>query len=120
MLLGLQLCWAARAADTSPTRGLRQNTPDAYALVGAKIIVAPGQEIESGTIVIRDGKIADVSSGDVVPPGVRRVDLSGKWVYPGFIESYTEQIVTADLPGPAYWNEHIVPQQSVANSLHAR
>src|SRR5687768_13670934 len=82
LLVGLQLSWTARATDTSPTRGLRQNTPEAYALVGAKIIVAAGREIESGTIVIRDGKIAEVASGEAVPPGVRRVDLSGRWVYP--------------------------------------
>ena len=84
--LGCSFAGPQAPHDTSPTRGLRQNTPDSYALVGAKIIVAPGQVIESGTIVIRDGKIADVSSSDAVPPGVRRVDLSGKWVYPGFIE----------------------------------
>jgi N-acetylglucosamine-6-phosphate deacetylase len=117
LLLGLQLSWTSRAADTSPKIGLRQNTPDAYALVGAKIIVAPGREIESGTIVIRHGKIAEVASGDAVPPGVRRVDLSGRWVYPAFIESYTDQAVTSDLPGPAYWNQHIVPQRTVASSL---
>ena len=110
----------ARAADTSPKVGLRQNTPDAYALVGAKIIVAPGREIESGTIVIRDGKIADVASGEAVPPGVRRVDLSGRWVYPAFIESYTDQAVTADLPGPAYWNQHIVPQRIGGQLPYAR
>jgi N-acetylglucosamine-6-phosphate deacetylase len=117
LLVGLQLSWAARAADTSPTVGLRQNTPDAYALVGARIIVAPGREIESGTIVVRHGKIAEVAPGEAVPPGVRRVDLSGRWVYPAFIESYTDQAVTADLPGPAYWNQHIVPQRTVARSL---
>jgi N-acetylglucosamine-6-phosphate deacetylase len=117
LLLGLQLSPSASAADTAPKIGLRQNTPDAYALVGAKIIVAPGREFEAGTIVIRDGKIADVASSEEVPPGVRRVDLSGRWVYPGFIESYTDQVVTADLPGPAYWNQHIAPQRAVANSL---
>jgi N-acetylglucosamine-6-phosphate deacetylase len=117
LLLGLLISCSAEAADTSPTVGLRQNTPDAYALVGAKIIVAPGREIESGTIVIRDGKIARVASGEEVPPGVRRVDVSGRWVYPAFIESYTDQAVTADLPGPGYWNEHIVPQRCVASSL---
>jgi N-acetylglucosamine-6-phosphate deacetylase len=117
LVLGLQLSWPATAADTSPKVGLRQNTPANYALVGARIIVAPGREIESGTIVIRDGKIAEVASGDDVPPGVRRIDLSGRWVYPGFIESYTDQAVSADLAGPGYWNEQIVPQRSVASSL---
>jgi N-acetylglucosamine-6-phosphate deacetylase len=107
----------ASAADTSPVIGLRQNTPETYSLVGARIIVAPGQEIESGTIVIRDGKIAEVAGGDVAPAGVRRVELSGKVVYPGFIESYTEYSVTADTPGPPYWNQHVVPQRVVASSL---
>jgi N-acetylglucosamine-6-phosphate deacetylase len=117
LLLGLQLSSAARAADTAPKIGLRQNTPDAYALVGAKIIVAPGREIESGTVVIRDGKIAEVAPGEAVPAGVRRIDVRGRWIYPAFIESYTDQAVTADLPGPGYWNQHIVPQRTVASSL---
>jgi len=118
LLVGLPLSSIASAADTSPTVGLRQNTPNAYALIGARIIVAPGQTIESGTIVIRDGKIAEVAAGDAAPPGVRRVDLSGKVVYPGFIESYLDQSVAADASSPGYWNEQIVPQRVVADALN--
>ncbi|MEX2169109.1 MAG: amidohydrolase family protein [Pirellulales bacterium] len=112
----LLACRMAAAVDTAPAVGLRENTPENYALVGAKIIVAPGQTIESGTVVIRDGKIDSVATGDAPPDGLRRIDLKGKIIYPGFIDSYTELAVES-APGPGYWNGQVTPQRAVATGF---
>ncbi|MDZ7292972.1 MAG: hypothetical protein ONB44_20880 [candidate division KSB1 bacterium] len=55
----LFLLWnvVAVLAQTTPTEGLRENTPKVHALINAKIVIAPGQVIEKGTVVIRDGLI---------------------------------------------------------------
>ncbi|MEO1085049.1 MAG: amidohydrolase family protein [Acidobacteriota bacterium] len=63
-------------------------TPSVHALVGARIVVAPGQVLESGTLVIRDGLIEAVGA-DLEPPADARVwELDELTLYPGLIESF--------------------------------
>src|SRR3954466_15490085 len=56
----------AQPPSTVPPNGLRDNTPACHALVGARIVVAPGKTIEKGTLVVRDGKIVAVGASDSV------------------------------------------------------
>lgn len=60
-----------------------------HALTGARIVPAPGQVIESGTVVIRDGVLEAVGAGVEPPPDARVWDLEGLTVYPGLIDPYT-------------------------------
>ena len=56
------------------------------ALQGATIHTAKGTPIPIGTLLIKGGKILDLGK-DVVPPkGAEILDLSGKMIYPGFID----------------------------------
>lgn len=88
-ILGAALAWAA-PPTTEPAVGIRSRKPAVHALTNAKIVVAPGQTIDRGTIVIRDGLIEAVGA-DVAPPDDARVyDLSGKTIYPGLIEIFSE------------------------------
>ncbi|MBU2977466.1 amidohydrolase family protein [Alteromonas sp. C1M14] len=60
------------------------------AIVGGKILTQTEQgTIESGTVLIRDGKIQSVSEQGEVPDGYTRIDASGKVVTPGFIGALT-------------------------------
>ena len=59
----------------------------AYALVNARILVAPGNVIERGTVVFRDGRIEDVGPGIAAPSDAVLLDLDGYTVYPGMIEA---------------------------------
>jgi len=66
-------------------------TPDrnAYALTGARVIVAPGKIIESGVVVVRGGVIEAVGpSGTAIPPDATVIDVSGKVVHAAFIDPY--------------------------------
>jgi len=65
--------------------------PDVHALTGVRIVVAPGQVIESGTIVLRDGLIEAVGEDVEPPPDARIWEHEGLTVYPGLIETYTER-----------------------------
>jgi imidazolonepropionase-like amidohydrolase len=59
-----------------------------HALVGATVVPRPGERIEGGTILIRDGLIAAVGSGLAVPAEAQVWDLRGYTIYPGLIEPY--------------------------------
>lgn len=63
--------------------------PRVHALVGARIVVAPGKVIESGTVVLRDGVIAAVGAKVEAPADARVWDLKGKTIYAGLVEAYS-------------------------------
>jgi imidazolonepropionase-like amidohydrolase len=60
------------------------------AITGGRVVPIEGEPIEGGTVVITDGRIAAVAGPDFTPPdGAARVDATGKWVLPGFIDAHT-------------------------------
>jgi imidazolonepropionase-like amidohydrolase len=66
----------------------RQSQP--IALQGATIHTVSGEVIENGTIVFVDGVITAVGQEVAVPVGARVVDVSGKHIYPGLVDAYSE------------------------------
>ena len=56
------------------------------AITGGTVYPVSGPKIENATVVIRDGRITAVGAGIAVPAGATRIDASGKWVTPGFID----------------------------------
>jgi imidazolonepropionase-like amidohydrolase len=59
------------------------------AIENATIYPISGDVIQEGTILIRDGIIADVGAGVTVPAGARRIDGRGKHVMPGMIDTHS-------------------------------
>ena len=64
-------------------------TAQTIAITGGKVYPVSGPAIENGTVVIRDGRIIAVGANVAVPDGATRIDATGKWVTPGFINSNT-------------------------------
>jgi imidazolonepropionase-like amidohydrolase len=56
------------------------------AITGGTVYPVSGPKIENATVLIRDGRIAAVGASVAVPAGATRIDASGKWVTPGFID----------------------------------
>ena len=81
---------ALAQTTTAPAAGIRDKTPRVHALTNARIVVAPGQVIDSGTVVIRDGVIAAVGPDVSAPDGARIWDLEGHSVYAGFIDPMSD------------------------------
>jgi imidazolonepropionase-like amidohydrolase len=79
---------AASAQQASSTMGpqFMSGTPGTYAIRNARIVTVSGADIESGTVVISDGKIASVGAGVAVPAGAQEIDARGLTVYPGMID----------------------------------
>jgi imidazolonepropionase-like amidohydrolase len=59
------------------------------AIRNATIITISGGDIQNGTIVVRNGKIAAVGANVTVPAGVRTIDGTGKFVMPGIIDAHS-------------------------------
>ena len=62
--------------------------PATWAITGARIEPVSAPAIASGTVVIRDGRIAAVGANVPVPADARVIDGAGLTVYPGFIAGY--------------------------------
>src|SRR5262245_9197472 len=60
--------------------------PSVYAIRNAKIVTVTGATIERGTVIIREGKIADVGARVTVPANAKIIDATGLSVYPGMID----------------------------------
>ena len=58
------------------------------AITNARVIVGSGQVIESGTIVVRGGKIVSVTAGAAPTQGLRVIDAKGMSAMPGFIDGH--------------------------------
>ncbi len=76
----------ARAELVAP--GFRPVPPGVHALVGARVVVKPGEVLESATVLIRDGRIEKVGKKLTVPAEARVWDLTGQTIYAGFIDPY--------------------------------
>ncbi len=59
------------------------------AVVNAKIVPVVGPDLASGTILIKDGRIADIGAAVSVPAGAEIVDGKGLTAYPGMIDAYS-------------------------------
>ncbi|HEX8111570.1 MAG TPA: hypothetical protein VF516_27760, partial [Kofleriaceae bacterium] len=71
---------------------------DTIAITGATIYQRSDRKLDSATIVIRDGRIAEVGAGVAVPAGATRIDGKGKIVTAGLIEAATQLgLVEVDL-----------------------
>lgn len=82
------LCFAAVLVALPAMPAFSGQEPGVHALTGARIVQAPGQVIESGTLVIRDGLIEAVGAEVEIPAEARIWELEGASLYPGLIESF--------------------------------
>lgn len=102
-ILILTLLWGCtdiqeqtRSADAAPD-GL-----STVALVGATILDGTGQAaIPNGNILINEDRIACVGSADAcpVPANAETVDVTGKWVTPGLVDSHVHFMQTGWFDG---------------------
>ena len=58
------------------------------AITNVRIVVGNGTVVDSGTIVIRDGRIAEIGPGRIGARGLRTIDAGGLTAMPGFIDAH--------------------------------
>ncbi len=56
---------------------------------GGTVLTATDGTIENGSILIRDGKIAEVGRNQAAPAGAEVIDAAGMWIMPGIIDCHS-------------------------------
>ena len=76
-------------------------------ITNGRILDGNGGVIDSGTVVIRGGRIESVVAGNQSVTGMQVIDAAGKTVMPGFVEGH-RHVITGD---PATWLAERAPAQ---------
>jgi imidazolonepropionase-like amidohydrolase len=63
---------------------------EVLAVRAAKIVTVSGGIIDSGTVLIRNGFVANIGKGIPIPPGAKVIDIKDGWMFPGFIDALTD------------------------------
>lgn len=78
----------AAQVDDSPIQGVSDRRIEIYGLKNARVIVDHITTLENTDILIENGRIRDIGSKLTFPKGAIIYDLTGKTVYPSFIDPY--------------------------------
>ncbi|MEQ9568702.1 MAG: amidohydrolase family protein [Longimicrobiales bacterium] len=90
ILAGAFLMAAGASAAEAQVRMTVPPQSEPVALQGATIHTMSDGVIENGTIVFENGVITAVGTDVDIPAGARVVDVSGKHLYPGLIDTYSQ------------------------------
>ncbi len=90
--LAVMSCQLVKADQTSHVYGLHDRSANQIAFTNATVIAEPGKTIENATLIIDDGRIMSVKKNGKVPAGAKAIDLSEHFVYPGFIDPYSDYV----------------------------
>jgi hypothetical protein len=112
---------AQQSSRTQPVTALRDNGSGYHALVGARVVTAPGRVLENATVVVRNGLVTAVGVNVAAPAGARVWDLAGHTVYPGFIDAHAD-LGMGEVPeggdvGPTHWNPQVRAWFSTTKAL---
>lgn len=124
MLLKATLFVDSFAQVTYPVNGVADVRNKYYAFINTTIVKDADNTITNATLVIKDGKIVSVGSGSP-PAGAVVVDCKGQFIYPSFIDVYSDygidipqrtggsssffgpQQLETNTKGPFGWNQAI-------------
>ncbi len=85
------------------------------ALKGGTILTITKGVIENGTVIIQKGKIVAVGKDVPVPPGLKVIDCTGKYVMPGIIDSHSH--IAFDFADVNEMTDPVTPQVWMKEAL---
>jgi imidazolonepropionase-like amidohydrolase len=96
LLSGLLFASLLQAQETFPVNGVADKREGCYAFTNATIVKDAQTTLTNATMVIRDGKIIALgASGVAVPKDAVVIDCKDKYIYPSFVDIYTDYGVAA-------------------------
>lgn len=78
-----------------PVNGVADPREGCYAFTNATLVKDGKTTISNATLLIRDGVILGAGTGLALPKDAVVIDCSGKFIYPSFIDIYTDYGITA-------------------------
>ncbi|WP_257668738.1 amidohydrolase family protein [Parapedobacter tibetensis] len=130
--------WLSIAQETFPVNGSHDERPQFFAFTNANIVVKAGEVIQNGTLLVHGQRIAALGKNQTIPKGYVTVDLQGKFIYPSFIDAFSEygqpkesrsssgqqgfggrreQVFESTKKGPYGWNEAIRPETAAKKTF---
>lgn len=111
--------------------GVKTSKNKLFAFTNAKIYVSPKNIIKKGTLLIKNGKVLNIGKSISIPKGAEMIDLTGKTIYPSFIDVYSSFGVEVPKKDNSrgkrpqydanrkgyYWNDHIRPDINAFNQF---
>ncbi|MBY0113954.1 MAG: amidohydrolase family protein [Phycisphaerales bacterium] len=91
MKINGRVCWTVMGAALLVSTSARA---EVTAFVNARVVpIESGgkaaAEIEKGYVVVEDGKIKEVGSGEFRGTGATVIDCAGKWIMPGIVDTHS-------------------------------
>src|SRR4051794_22401171 len=90
LLLCCMICTMAAAQETFPVNGVSDLRNDCFAFTDATIVKDPQTILQNAILIIRQGKIVAAGSNVTVPKDAVIVDCKGKYIYPSFIDLFSD------------------------------
>jgi hypothetical protein len=91
LLSGLLFASLLQAQETFPVNGVADKREHCYAFTNATIVKDAQTTLTNATMVIRDGKIVALgATGVTIPKDAMVIDCKDKYIYPSFIDMYTD------------------------------
>lgn len=84
------LAFPSLAQTTFPLNDVSSPRSQCYAFINAHIVKDANTEWPKASLVIRKGKIEQVGPQVTIPKEAVIIDLKGKYVYPSFIDAYSD------------------------------
>ncbi|PUZ19983.1 amidohydrolase [Chitinophaga costaii] len=94
VLAGLLWPSVMQAQQTFPVNGVADPRINCYAFTHATLVKDPQTTLANATLVIREGRIVTAAPGAAVPLDAVVIDCKGKYIYPSFIDLYSDYGVT--------------------------
>lgn len=128
LVCGVLFAALARSQETFPKNDVADPKYTYYAFTAATIVKDATTTISNGTLIIKDGKIVAVGQGLKVPESAIAIDAKGKYIYPSFIDIYSDygtpsqqprqggfdffarNQLTSNTKGAYGWNQAIRPE----------
>lgn len=111
-----------KAQSIAPINGIKEFDNSIVVFKNANIVVNENTQLENALLLIQKGKIIDVGPNIKIPEKCHVIDLNGKYIYPAFIDIYSnygigelkQELIKSEYPkyeqsvkGPYYWNDAV-------------
>jgi imidazolonepropionase-like amidohydrolase len=108
----------ASAQETSPVNGVADKRTGSYAFTNATIVKDAQTTLSSATLLIKEGKIIAVGTSVSIPADAIVMDCKGKYIYPSFIDIYSDYGITLPQRQAGNFN-FFAPAQLASNTKGA-
>jgi imidazolonepropionase-like amidohydrolase len=135
LISGLFIVMMIHAQETFPVNGVADKRSKVYAFTNATIVKDAQTVLQNATLLISDGKIISTSTAITIPKDAVVIDCKDKYIYPSFVDIYSDYGIAApqrgaggfNFSGPAQltsstkgaygWNQAIKPETDASKQF---